>query len=71
MTCAFIMHDNEFNQIDNVRLGLVAIAELAANGTEAFKHDVNINREAFSELILNHAERLKNSLDALKYERHS
>ena len=67
--CAYVMQDNEFNQIDNVRLGLEAIAALAANGPEAFKHDVVLGREAFSELISNHAERLKTALDALQYER--
>lgn len=69
MSAAFVMQDQQYNEIDNVRMSLEAVAALAANGQGAYKHDVVINREALSELIIHHAERLKNALNALQYER--
>lgn len=69
MTATYIMQDQQYNEIDNVRMSLEAVAALAANGRVAYEHDLTINREALSELIINFAERLKNALNALEYER--
>lgn len=66
---AFVLPDNQHNQIDSVCQRLKALAALCGNGPEAYKHDVLVNRENLSELFLSEAQQLENALENLVYER--
>lgn len=66
---AYLLPDEAFGEIDNVRLQLEAFAALTYDGSGVATKDVPVNREALGTVFCQVAKQLHNILDGLEYHR--
>lgn len=64
--CAYIMTDEQFAILDNQRLMLKALVDLAFEGL-ATKEDMNINREGLGTIFMLTSHAIEDTLKALPY----